>query len=387
MTEYGVVFTGGGTKGAYEVGAWKAIKELKLNVTGITGTSIGAINAALAVQDDISKMEEIYRNIDISNVISIREKINKNKNIFNIVNITKIAKDFYRQKGFDNAPLREMIINNIDIDKIYKSNVNLGVVSYVFKSKEPIEVFKEDIPKESFVDYLLASACFPIYKAQDIDGNQLIDGGFYDNMPINMLIRKGYKNIIVIDISGIGFRKKIIDKNTYVKIIKNSEDLGGTFNFNKQLMENNVKLGYLDTLKAFNKLQGHMYYFEKKEFSKLLKNYNLDTIYGFEQAAKIYKIDKYRIYKADEFLELVLNKHNNAKLQYGRIKSKLSPKIIIKEFTRIISMINKGLGICLFSDIIKSSTNYNIKMINNLFSDYITASKAMIELEYNSRKG
>ncbi len=146
-----------------------------------------------------------------------------------------------------------------------------------------------------------------------------------------------------------------------------------------------MKLGYLDTLKAFNKVQGHIYYFDKKEFSKLLKEYNLETIYGLELAAKIYKIDKYKIYKCEEFLNELLGKHMEVEVKYKRFKSKFIPKIFIREFNNIISMINKGFGICLFKDILKSSTN-NPKIINNIFSDYITASKAIIELEYNNKK-
>lgn len=146
-----------------------------------------------------------------------------------------------------------------------------------------------------------------------------------------------------------------------------------------------MKLGYLDTLKAFNKVQGHIYYFEKKEFSKLLKEYNLETIYGLELAAKIYKIYKYKIYKSEEFLDELLKKHKEVETKYLKFKSKFMPKIIIKEFTSIISLINKGFGICIFKDILKSSTN-NPKIINNIFSDYITASKAIIEIEYNNSK-
>ena len=42
--EFGLVLAGGGTKGAYEVGVWKALKELNINITAIAGTSIGALN-------------------------------------------------------------------------------------------------------------------------------------------------------------------------------------------------------------------------------------------------------------------------------------------------------------------------------------------------------
>jgi NTE family protein len=72
--EYGLVLAGGGTKGAYEVGVWKAIKELKLNVTAITGASIGALNAALILQDDLDKMIELYKTIEIDNILKLNRK-------------------------------------------------------------------------------------------------------------------------------------------------------------------------------------------------------------------------------------------------------------------------------------------------------------------------
>lgn len=53
--EFGLVLAGGGTKGAYEVGVWKALKELNISITAIAGTSIGALNAALILQDDFEK--------------------------------------------------------------------------------------------------------------------------------------------------------------------------------------------------------------------------------------------------------------------------------------------------------------------------------------------
>ena len=55
--EYGLVLAGGGTKGAYQVGVWKALCELGINIKAIVGASIGALNGALFLQNDIC----IYR--------------------------------------------------------------------------------------------------------------------------------------------------------------------------------------------------------------------------------------------------------------------------------------------------------------------------------------
>ena len=58
----GLVLSGGGGKGAYELGVWKALKELNLNkyISVFSGTSIGAFNAALFAMDDLEKAEKYH---------------------------------------------------------------------------------------------------------------------------------------------------------------------------------------------------------------------------------------------------------------------------------------------------------------------------------------
>lgn len=96
--EYGLVLAGGGTKGAYEVGVWKALKEMKINITAISGTSIGAINAALILQNDFDKMMDLYSNIKIDDILKLDKKLDSNKNIFNIKNISKLAIEYIDKK-------------------------------------------------------------------------------------------------------------------------------------------------------------------------------------------------------------------------------------------------------------------------------------------------
>ena len=57
--EYGLVLEGGGAKGAYQIGAWKALKEAGIRIKGIAGTSVGALNGALIAMDDFEKAEKI----------------------------------------------------------------------------------------------------------------------------------------------------------------------------------------------------------------------------------------------------------------------------------------------------------------------------------------
>ena len=59
-----IALAGGGTKGAYQVGAWKAMRALGIPFDIVTGTSIGSVTAALMVQGDFDRAEEEYRALD-----------------------------------------------------------------------------------------------------------------------------------------------------------------------------------------------------------------------------------------------------------------------------------------------------------------------------------
>ncbi|MBP3941474.1 MAG: patatin-like phospholipase family protein, partial [Christensenellaceae bacterium] len=47
MGKKAVVLSGGGARGAYQAGAWKALRELDYQFDIVTGTSVGALNAAM----------------------------------------------------------------------------------------------------------------------------------------------------------------------------------------------------------------------------------------------------------------------------------------------------------------------------------------------------
>jgi len=379
--QYGVVLAGGGTKGAYQVGAWKALTEMKIKIKGVCGASIGAINGAFFLQNNIQLAQELYNNIKITDIMQVDEGVNPDKNIFNITNITKIAKDYTQQKGLSNKPLRETIEKYIDIDKIYNSKIDFGLLTVNAKDMSPVKLFKNEIKKEEMVDYLLASACFPIFKPQKIGENEYLDGGLYDNIPINMLLEKNYKNIIVLDVAGIGVKRKMLEKDVYLKIISPNEDLGGTFEFNPEKIKSNIQLGYLDTLRAFNKVQGHIYYFDVTEFNKMIEIYGLQTIYGLEYAAQIYGINKYKIYTMEEFIKELNQKHEQAQEKYDEIKTVLNSKKIIELKGQIKTILDKGLIICFATDLyLDKPMSKKFKYLEKTTKNYMESVKALLTL-------
>lgn len=288
MKDYGVVLGGGGAKGGYEVGVWKALKELEVPVTAVAGASVGALNGAMIAQGDFDTAYKLWTSIGIEDVIKVEREISAaredQKKYGLYINTIKTA---ITSGGLDVTPLKTMLQEIIDEDVIRKSSIELGLITFSLTDFKPVRLFKEDIPDGKLVDYLLASSCFPAFKAQKIGDKKFIDGGVYDNIPVSLMREKGIKNVIAVDISGPGFVRKINEDGLKLVYIKNSLNLGGTLSFNPDKSKENIEIGYHDTLKAFGKLKGCKYYIMPSEKLKDSKEEYLKNM-GISDLWKIY---------------------------------------------------------------------------------------------------
>ncbi|HBM80751.1 MAG TPA: patatin, partial [Clostridiaceae bacterium] len=258
---YGVVLGGGGARGGYEIGVWKALRELQIPIAAVTGTSVGALNGAMMVQGDYDIAEEIWMSVTADSIINMENEIasavQDKKKSMSFINTIKFM---ITSKGLDITPLKELLLKVIDEEKIRRSETDLGIVTFSLTDFKPVQLFKRNIPEGKLVDYLLASACFPAFKIQEIDNKKFIDGGVYDNMPVSLIIRKNIKNIIAVDISTIELIRKIDSKGLNIINIKNSQDLGGILSFDSERSKRNMEIGYYDALKAFHKYDGKKYF-------------------------------------------------------------------------------------------------------------------------------
>ena len=59
-----LVLSGGGSRGAYEAGACQALAELGIEIDIITGTSVGAINAAMVTQGELELATKLWKEMD-----------------------------------------------------------------------------------------------------------------------------------------------------------------------------------------------------------------------------------------------------------------------------------------------------------------------------------
>ncbi|SNS56206.1 NTE family protein [Anaerovirgula multivorans] len=261
----GLTLEGGGAKGAYQIGAWQAFRELNFEFQGITGTSVGALNGALMVQEDFDKAYEIWHNITPHMVMDIDDRIYEmlSGNQLNTANIHIIFEEigkFVKGFGFDTKPLESLIKQTLDEEKIRRSKVDFGFVTVSLTDFKPMEIFKEDIPMMKMADYLMASSYLPIFKSKKLDGKNFLDGSFYNNLPIDMLYHKGYKNIIAVRLLSKGRIKKLSYPDLNITYVQPYRDLGSIIDFTKKRAQYNMRLGYFDTLKAFRGLKGRRYY-------------------------------------------------------------------------------------------------------------------------------
>jgi NTE family protein len=211
---YGVALEGGGARGAYQIGAWKALRELNIDIKGVVGTSVGALNGAMMVQDDYDKALEIWENMRYESITTTNQQTIERLQKFDwrpwkIIKNSHYIKQAIQSEGLDIEPLKKMIEETIDEEKIRQSPKDYGLTTVRLTKLKALELFIEEIKPGRLKDFILASAYLPIFKKERLHGNFYLDGGFHNIVPINMLINKGYKNIIVIRLLARGIEKKI----------------------------------------------------------------------------------------------------------------------------------------------------------------------------------
>jgi NTE family protein len=93
-----------------------------------------------------------------------------------------------------------------------------------------------------------------------IDGKFYLDGAFYNNLPISMVVRKGIHNIIAIRTNSLGITQKKDLAEQNIVYIKPNESLGRVLDFSNARARNNLQLGYYDAYKTIKGLGGKKYY-------------------------------------------------------------------------------------------------------------------------------
>ena len=288
MKKFALVLAGGGSKGSYEVGAINALYELNYSFDIITGTSIGALNGAVLAQGQLDRLNILWDNLIASQILKndvtqLKLSFNMNELIQSKNLLTSFFKDYAKEKGADITPFYALINDYLDYERLMQSPINYGCVSVEFPSLKPILMEKSQFTcKEDAFAYCLASAsCFPAFPVATYKENKYIDGGYYDNLPIQFAFQIGAEQAVAIDLN-----KEInhleLALNPLVTTIIPSWDLGNFLDFNREHLDRNKQLGYLDVKKQLGHYWGFKYAFEKSKknalftaYAKALLKYNM----------------------------------------------------------------------------------------------------------------
>lgn len=291
MPKRAIVLGGGGARGPYQIGAWQALRELGIDYQIVTGSSVGALNAALMVQDDYEIAKELWEKINIDDVVDISGK----PDVATFEGRQAMRRSIQRdgRLGLDVGPLERMVREVIDEERFRASPVDFGLVTVRFPTFQAEQLSKEEIPPGKLVDYLMASSSyFPLFQRRVIDGVQYIDGAYNDNLPAELALRCGAEEMVVVDLAGSGFVHRL-KKEVPVTYIRCRWALGQILDFDASTAGEKHILGYHDTLKAYQKLEGSSYAFYPGE-SRLNAMALKDAFFAIRSATGISILKQYQ---------------------------------------------------------------------------------------------
>lgn len=296
----GLVLSGGGAKGAYEIGVWKALKRLGVisEIDGIFGTSVGALNAVLLDCRSVEAAEEIWNSLPGKHVFGcwgldnsittkpqqnlkdkVRDYVKKQYSPENVVRrFMKAAYPpaveaelmLYLLKNglpFTQKNLKALFKEEI-LPKIDNSQREISVVCKEAKDPHYAKLFRlKDYPDHSQkIRIILASSAMPYWyrgvvnDGIEIDGTKYFDGGFKDdrsNTPIEYMHEKGWDRIIAVWLDPSA-KVRAVPGCSVINIIPSDpriqgripglRKLYGVINLQKEKIKNDIQMGYADTM-------------------------------------------------------------------------------------------------------------------------------------------
>lgn len=289
VLKMGLVLAGGGCKAAYQIGVWKALIKLNIDkyIQGVSGTSSGALNAALFAIGDYESAERIWLGITKEKMLPIDnvEMFSKIVKLFlgnkNINLIKKFLPKLFEQGNVSRQGLLDIMNNEMDLYKVY----SCGKSIYATCTELPeinCKYFKLNEYDVETVEKILcaSSALPPVYGSEEIGMMKYVDGALTNSIPIQPLIDEGFDTIFIVQFN----RDYIIERSKFpnVKIINiiPSSDQGGVFSgmldFSTDSISKRIKIGYEDTINLLEPIFAVERYRMKKIPMKIISKMGID---------------------------------------------------------------------------------------------------------------
>jgi NTE family protein len=262
MPDFGLVLSSDGSKSSFEIGAWKALREMNAGICAVSASFVGALNAALIAQGDFENAVRFWKNIYAKDLFGINRHIARHYTEDWSKSDTKYFKKsflkYIQGRSEELDPLKTNINIFIDEKKVRNSSVQFGFVSVSMNTLEAEMLTIDKIPKGKLTQYLLVASCFP----QITQVNRAADPQFSSlYSPYNMLSEMACKKILTTDEAMIVPK----DLNIQVDTISAHELIELNMAQSAEEMRRNIKMGYLDTLNVFHPTAGSYFMIENTE--------------------------------------------------------------------------------------------------------------------------
>lgn len=260
MGKIGLALAGGGARGAYQIGAWKALREKGYDkqISVYSGASVGSLNAVLFAMGDYELAKETWLSLDKDTLFSVDKHIYKR--------LFKEKLDFFNKGIYNTSKLEEIMERVIDTSKIKDKEVYVATTFLGDKREHFYDLLKTnyehyftknnnmikyqnlaELSDKNIQKTMLASCAIPVaFKPIQIDSDTFYDGGLLDNTPIKPLQTAGCDKIIVIDLFRMNFKRFVDSDYKNVYYLHPKKSLRGILDFDKQKIRRRFELGYVD---------------------------------------------------------------------------------------------------------------------------------------------
>jgi len=267
MNKLGICLSGGGARGAYQIGALQALKELGIldRTVAFSGASIGAVNATFVTTDAMDIAKELWFNVpenplgDSPSIVNtLRDQKLKviDSGLFSIKKLNQLLEE---NIDFDLLKTKDIFIAVADTGDAEKGIIDLlrsTIAHYIQKDSKIQYIPLKGLNKELQIDTMVASCSIPVVFPPIVSNNRKYrDGGYFDNTPIKPLIDFGCDEIICITISTLSSIRSTRQKYKNIKIheIKATRKLGKVLDFSSDHSKKSYEYGYRDTMSYFSK--------------------------------------------------------------------------------------------------------------------------------------
>ena len=246
---WGIVFCGGGGRGAYEIGVWKRLAELGLDreITGVSGASVGALNSLLLAQGDVRAAEELWLRIRQEDLTPRPDRKAGRRSLLSDGLFRQDRLEGILQTEIDHGAVtgaRKLIYSSLtalEVEEGRGLRLTALYPCWAFRTWEEIR------------EMVLASSAFPLaYGPRDFEGMRCLDGCVRDNRPVRPLLEDGFQNLLIVYLSEGWKHRAGLERlrrahpETVFRPVWPEKGLGGMLRADPDLTAERIRRGYRD---------------------------------------------------------------------------------------------------------------------------------------------